>query len=283
MLLTWLLSVVWLGLMSFGIVSAADPEWLQELSRPGIEAECRAYKEYGDTALRQHKYNLAAGQYERALEIKPDATSVWLNLGITYMQAGNLPQATYYLNQALEMDASPSLQAAICFNLGELNERLNNPAEALRCYRQALDLNIRPDMGFRKVALLHLAAKEFEKTRDTLQQSLAAQLDPTLPYKQMLHRGTDEYRTEETHLAAIAELLARETRPEDLARYDLEFIRRLQQTDREVAKTHCLLGQVYAQLGDGRRALEHLEASLRIWPDYGDARTALQQLRSLRP
>jgi tetratricopeptide (TPR) repeat protein len=200
-----------------------------------------------------------------------------------HVRAGNLPEATRYLNQALEMDASPSLRAAIYFNLGELSERLSQPTEALRRYRQALGLGIRPDIGYRKIALLHLAAKEFEKARAALEQSLAAQLDATLPYRQMLHRGTDEYRREETHLAAIEELLARETRREDLARYDLEFIRQLQQTDREVAKTHCLLGQVCAQLGDGSKALEHLQAALQIWSDYGDAQIALQQLQNLRP
>jgi tetratricopeptide (TPR) repeat protein len=282
-LLTWMLSIVWVGLMSFGLISIINPPWLQALSRPGIEAECRAYKEYGDTALRQHNYNLAAGQYLRALKIKPDETSVWLNLGITCVQAGNLPEATRHLNRALEMDASPSLRATIHFNFGELSERLNQPTEALRHYRQALELGIRPDIGYRKVALLHIAAKEFEEARDALARSLAAQLDPTLPYQQMLHRGTDEYRNDPTQLAVIEGLLAREIRPEDLGRYDLEFIRQLQHNDRAVATTHYLLGQVCAQLGDYDAAIAQLEASLRIWPDFKDAQTTLQQLRSRRP
>ena len=64
-----MLSVVWLGLMSFGVISIINPPWLQELSRPGIENECLTLKKYGDAALREHQYNLAAGQYRRALEI----------------------------------------------------------------------------------------------------------------------------------------------------------------------------------------------------------------------
>ena len=102
-LLTWALLLTWVVLMSFGVVSMANPKWLQELSRPGLEAESRDYKNYGDTALRQGDYGLAIPQYERSLEIKPDQPGVMANLAVAYINAGNRPRGAQLLNDASEI------------------------------------------------------------------------------------------------------------------------------------------------------------------------------------
>jgi len=282
-LLTWMLSVVWLGLMSFGVISITNPAWLQELSRPGIEAECLTLKKYGDAALREHNYSLAAGQYVRALEIKPDEVSVRVNLGITYIKAGNAAEGVKYLEQALQMDPSPTLRGVIYYNLGELSETQEKPDEALRYFQQALEFHFRRDMGYHKIARLHLAANRFEEARDALERKLAAQLDPCLPYRQMLRRSVDMLQRDTVHLPIIEELLARDVRPEDLARYELDYFQQMREREPELAITHRHLGLACARLGDYGAAVDHLQKSLQIRPDDKEVAARLEQLLKSPP
>jgi tetratricopeptide (TPR) repeat protein len=277
-LLTWVLSVVWLGLMSFGVISIINPVWLQELSRPGINAECLTLKKYGDSALREHDYNRAAGQYVRALEIKPDEVSVRVNLGITYIKAGNTAEGVKYLDQALELDPSPTLRGVIYYNLGELSEAQGKPDEALRYFQQALDFHFRRDAAYHKIARLYLAANRFAEARDALEKKLAAQLDPCLPYRQMLRRSVDRYQRDTVQLPIIEELLGRDVHPEDLARYELDYFQQMREREPELAITHYQLGLAYAKLGDQRAAVDHLQKSLQIRPDNEEAAALLQQL-----
>lgn len=278
-----MLSVVWLGLMSFGVISIINPPWLQELSRPGIEAECLTLKKYGDAALREHKYGLAAGQYLRALEIKPDEVSVRVNLGTTYIKAGNTTEGVKYLDQALQSDPSPTLRGVIYYNLGELSDTQGRADEALGRFRQALEFHFRRDAAYHKIARLHLAANRFEEARVALERKLAAQLDPCLPYRQMLRRSVDMYQRSADHLANIEELLASDVHPEELERYELDYFQQAREREPELAITHHHLGMVCIELGDYRAAVEHLQRSLQIRPDNKEAAALLEQLLQMRP
>ena len=280
--LTWFLSGVWVALMTFGVISQVNPEWLQELSRPGIESECRSYKRYGDAALRQHNYNLAAGQYVKALRLRPEDASVHLNLGITYLRAGNPAEGAKFLGKALQFQPGPSLQAAAYYNLGEMYEQQGKPVQATRCFQKAIELQADPVPAYHKLAAQHFATQQFAQAHDALEKKLAAQLDPTQPYRQMLLRGVDEYAEDPIHLPIIEQLAAQGACPDDLERYDFELFRQMRQTDPDVSRTYTLLGRVCAQLDDFGPARQHFQKSLEIWPDNPDARNDLARLEGLR-
>jgi tetratricopeptide (TPR) repeat protein len=281
--LTWGLLFVWLVLMSFGIVSLADPEWLQELSRPGVEAEARAYKDYGDDALRRHDYGSAVAQYERSLEIKPGQVRVLLNLAIAYMHAGNAVRAAELLNSALQMESTDFIRGAVFYNYGELLERQGRRPEALDYYRQAVESGAEQDKVYRKLGSLYFDMQQYEKARDAFEKALAHQLDPCRSYRDMLYRSLDIYESDTTYLPIIEERLAGHTTPDDLAPFDLELIRQLQQSDTEIAKTHNHLGVICAQLKDTAEAARHFRRSLEIWPGNTDATRNLALLQRLQP
>jgi tetratricopeptide (TPR) repeat protein len=293
---TWGLLVTWAALMSLGVISIASPQWLQRWSQRGIEAEARAYKEYGDTKLRERDFRLAIPQYLRSLEIKPNQPGVMVNLAVAYINAGTPPgtpsgdaQAAAYrqkgaklLNEALQMETSRNLRGVIYFNLGELYEREGQTDQAIRHYRMALGPDIEGDKVHRKLGSLYLAKGELERARTAFEKTLECQLDPGLSYEDMLHRSVDKFQGNEEILKVIAEQLAQDFGPEDLERYDLEVIRQTQQHDPEIAKTHNHLGVICAQQGYTVAAVEHFERSLEIWPGNIDATRNLKLLRQMQ-
>ncbi len=281
-LVTWGLLFVWAVLMSFGIVSLTDPDWLQELARPGVEAEARAYKDYGDAALREHNYERAVRAYSRSLEIKPDQVRVLPGLGLAFMLAGNLRRANEILESALRMESSRFNRAAIYYNLAELRERQGRLPEAIEYCRQALESGAEQDKVYRKLGTLYYKAKEYESALKAFEKTLASQLDPCRSYRNMLYRSLDSYENEATCLAIIEEQLAGNTTSADLGRFDLEIIQQLQQGDQDIAKTRNYLADICGRLGRIAEARAHCQESLRIWPDNPAATEMLTLLRSLQ-
>jgi tetratricopeptide (TPR) repeat protein len=278
-LVTCSLILLWVVLMLFGVVSYLNPKWLQELSRPGIRVEARDYKDYGDDQLRRQEYWMAIAQYEQSLRIEPDQVGVLVNLAIAYSRAGNSGRGIEILKGALMKEGSRANKVALYYNLGDLLARQGEMDEALEQYREALSFAVRQDRVYERIGSIHLAAKRYKEAREAFELVLAKQLDPCLSYRDMLQQSVDHYKDRAVHLAVIEEQLARDIRAEDLARYDLEVIRRMQQSDLEIARTHDRLAMVCAQLGDIPAAIEHLEKLLDIIPDDTTAKENLKRLR----
>jgi len=270
------------ALMSFGVISLMDPPWLQELARPGIEAESRAYKHYGDDALVERNYARAIQAYSRSLEIKPEQVRVLLNLGIAYTLAGNTSRADQTLEKVRQMECSRFIKGVIYYNLGELRERQGRRTEAVNYYQRALVSGAEPDKAYRRLGTLYYDAQQYEQAREAFEKALASQQDLVRPYRDMLYRSLDIYEGDTVHLPIIEEQLAGEVRVEDLAPYDLEVIRQAQQTDSGIAKTHNHLCDIHARTGNVPEALAHCQASLRIWPGNPDATKMWALLQGLQ-
>ncbi len=274
---TWCLLVIWLILISFGVISILNPEWLQDLSRLGVESESRDYKNFGDNLLTDGNYRLALAQYQRALEIKPDYTDAMVNMAIAYGRAGDRTRAIDLLKRALQQEDGD--KGVIYYTLAEMAEKQNKIDESIRYCQKALDSEPEDYMICRKLGTLYFAAKKYEKAREFFEISLASQTDLCLPYKKMLKVSLSDYKDNGTHLPIIERELAGEIGPENLAAYDLEIIRYFQQNDPEIAKTHNHLGVIYAIQGDFVKATQHFQNSLSIWPGNRDALKNLKILR----
>jgi tetratricopeptide (TPR) repeat protein len=274
---------IWVLLMLFGVVTWVNPKWLQELSEAGIRVEARDYKDYGDDLLRQKNYPLAIAQYERSLQIQPDQVGILVNLALAYSRAGNVARGIAILQDALPKAETDANKTALHYNLGDLLARQGKTDEALEHYDQALKSPVRPDQVHHRIGVLYRTAGRYAEARKAFELALAEQLDPCLSYRGMLLRDRASYKDDDVHLPVIEQELARDLKAEDLTRYDLEVIRRMQATDLKIADTHDQLAMVCTQLGDIPAAIEHLEKLLQIMPDSAAARQNLARLqRSLQ-
>lgn len=303
-LVTGALLLIWVALMTLGVLTMLQPQWLRNLGGAGRRVEARTYAGYGDRFLREGEYLKAIPQYERSLEIQPDQMHVQAHLAVAWIKAGEPEKGEKMLTDALAQAPSEPFQGVIYYNLAESLEGRGRIEEAILNYHQALRCYAEEDRVYRKLGALHfqlaeqivkqmrnlagqelaearrLAGQDVEQARLAFEKALASQTDPTFPYKRMLHQRLAVEEPE--YLPAIEEQLMAGVRLEDLARYDLEIIHRTLQTDRKVAETHNFLGSIYGQLGQLGKTKEHFEESLRIWPGNSDAVRNLERLKQMQ-
>ncbi len=187
-IITWMLLVIWAVLLAFGVISMADPEWLETLARKGRDAEADAYKHLGDNELKKGNDALAIAQYMKALSISAEQPDVLLNLGIAYLRRGDLARAETSLRQASRLGPTSRVRPYLSLHLGESAEMQNRQEEAIRYYEQALQEGGRPDLVYRKLGATYLAQKDYARAAEAFEKTLEAQTDPRLPYQQMLER-----------------------------------------------------------------------------------------------
>ena len=190
--LTAVFLTVWILLMALGVTSIINPPWLQYFAQFGRDAETRNYRHYGNAALFNGEWELAAAQFVRALEIDPDDLHARANLGITYFHVGQLPRAEQELHQALEGGPNPPLEGVIEFNLGQIANQTGRASEALQHYQRALELPFRRDWPLTRMGLIYLQSGQLEAARDAFEKGLEAQLDPGLTYDLALRRVAEE-------------------------------------------------------------------------------------------
>jgi len=281
-LLTWGLLLGWLALMSFGAVSALDPPWLQDLTRGGRVMEARDCKTAGDAQLHQGLYSLAAAQYVEALRIQPDNLGARVNLAIAYSKAGLAEKAIATLEEALAQADGMTRTGVIHVNLADLYREQGHTAEAIEHYQLAIGDDVEQDLVYRKLGTLHLVEQRLEPALAAFQKALECQCDVRLTYRYMLRRNLEKFADHPEQRTAIERQLEQIDTVE-LTPYDLEIVRQVQRSDRNIAKTHNHLGLIHYRLGHRDEAIAHFESSLEIWPGNTDATRYLQALRQSKP
>lgn len=278
--ITWWLIIIWLILMFVGTMSAIKPDWLERFSKLGVEAEARAYKNYGDAALYDGQHAKAVAQYEKSLEIKPEQVGVMINLAIAYRYAGAVEKAVKTLREASTIGTER--EGLIYYNMGEILEGMGKARQAITLYKKAVGTIVEQDLVYRRLGKIYLGMQDYENALLAFESTLACQTDTDVPYLDMLRRSLDVYKNDTVHLPIIEEQLARGAGIEDMGMYDIEIIHQLHKTDPEIAKTHNHLGYIHIHLGDIDSAERHFRKSLEIWPNNIDAVRSLEVIRRMQ-
>jgi tetratricopeptide (TPR) repeat protein len=110
----------------FGTESAAD----------GPQAHADAVAR-GNELFRLGKYRVAAAEYRKALEIRPDAVPVLVSLGDAYLEADQPRNALEPLEAAARLDPK---RARAQLLLGTTYHSMGKTGEAVKAYRRYLEL-----------------------------------------------------------------------------------------------------------------------------------------------
>ena len=268
--------------MVFGGLTFINPKWLQDLGRSGRHVEATSYKSRADDMLQEGEYATAIALYREALKIEPDRTALRMNMAHAWIKSGNDAKGTQILKEILQSETKRSEREFIYLNLADAAARQGNTDEAIAYYQQSAGETVSRGEIYFKIGLLHLEHERYEDARAALEMAVASETDLTLTYRAALQQSLDIFEDEPEHVAAIEQLLSKELRPEDLARYDLDTIRGMQVGNTELAKTHNHLALALSRLGEIDLAAEQLEKVLAILPDNEGARKNLDILNSMR-
>jgi tetratricopeptide (TPR) repeat protein len=149
-------------------------EWIARAIRQDPKAEYLST--LGGTLRQQERFEEALKAYDKAVQLKPEDTSLWINLGSVLFDLARLDEALLAFQHALKLDLRHWDAAYRC---GFILEKLTRSAEALTYFDlgDALKPNHAPIVQMRAMSLLKL--KRFEEALASGLQAYA--LDPGRP------------------------------------------------------------------------------------------------------
>jgi superkiller protein 3 len=95
---------------------------------------------------RSGNYDLAIEQFIAASKKAPRAPNVWLNLGVVYIDKGDLVKAMVALEKALELKPN---YAPAYFHLGQLYDKRGEDEKASECFNRVIELEPRGELSRR--------------------------------------------------------------------------------------------------------------------------------------
>jgi len=122
----------------------------------------------------------AISHWERAIEILPEASSPYRNLGIIYSRIyKNYDTAIIYFNKTLELDPEDPMTY---FNLGMTYENKKDYPRALEFLQKSLDLDSSSVNTRSRMANIYYGMGEFKRAVDLNQQIMQLAPQEALPY-----------------------------------------------------------------------------------------------------
>lgn len=101
-----------------------------------------AYRSIGILLIQQERFAEAIEALQKAAELDPQEGAIQLSLGIAWLNQGNTSEAINSFERAAELE--PVESSIIHMQIGRILQVEGNLKEALRAYREAL--NLRPDL-----------------------------------------------------------------------------------------------------------------------------------------
>ena len=272
-IITYSLVGLWILLIAFEIVSAANPPWLAKISDPGRSVEARTYKDVADLLLRNGHYDLAISNYLKALEIKPDMVGATVNMAITFGRMGMVDKAIATLEDALAQN--PERPSVIYYNLAEVYEKSGRMDEAIANYRKAAQTAPYTIYSYRKLGTIYLQRRDWDSAIYALQKALDNKPTMKIAYEGMLKREVNSYLDDPETREAIRSALNKGVSQEDLEPYDNKIFVDVLKSEKELSRLHDYIGYAYAMKGDRLNAIPHFRIALSIWPENESARNNL--------
>jgi|GEM_PF-5148165 len=267
----------WLAAGSLGLLSWLEPGWFMDWVEPGRLTEARDYKSLGDQALRRQQWELAARIYQRALTLHPEQTDTRGNLGIALLKLGRLDEAETLLLQCLR--DNPANREITALHLGTLNELRGRRAAAADWFLRSADDAAYPAAVLRQAGRLLLKDGRPAEALPLLERSLALESSLDGLFEGMLKRRlpADSLGGE----APLVRLSRRPLTPADLAPFAAWVPDWLASQSRDAARSHLLLSQAYAGLGQPELARAACQRALACWPGWGEAVTWQRRLEEI--
>lgn len=96
------------------------------------------YRKRGDESISKGEFDLAVGDYSKAIELNPKDTSAYLNRGLAFYKQKSYDRAVSDYDKVIELNPSESM---VYFNRGDSYEKMGEIQKAIVDYQKAIDLD----------------------------------------------------------------------------------------------------------------------------------------------
>jgi tetratricopeptide (TPR) repeat protein len=222
---------------------------IETLFRTTIERnpDCwMAYNNLGVAFLQKGQVDEAIAHYQKALQIKPDYAEAHSNLGTVLLQKGQVDEAIAHFQKALQI--KPDYAEAYS-NLGDVFLQKGQVDEAIAHYQKALQ--IKPDYAdtHSNLGNAFLQKGQVDEAIAHFQKALQIKPDYAEAYSNLGNAFLQEGRVDEA----------------------ISHYRKALQIKPELSEPHYNLGNAFLQKGQVSEAIAHYQKALEIKPDYAEA------------
>jgi len=251
---------IWTGMILFGILTLVSPNWLENLSNPGMNAEAIYIKNAGDIQLKENHPEKAISLYKSAIKIVPDYHAAIANMAIAFQKSGDLNKAISSYKYLLENN--PEQPEIIYYNLAEIEEKIGDLSKAKAYYKLAAESSPYPQNAYQRAGKIAMDEGLYAEAISFFKKSLAHKMTLENSYRAMLIK--------EKKASAQADTLVQ--LPNNyIALYDKSIFNYQLAHDNELAKTFNNLGVCEAKTGQYKEAIDYLNQALAINPAFKDA------------
>lgn len=160
----------------------------------------------GSERAKQGEYQKAVGIYSRVLELDPSNVEARRNLGMAFMELGELEKAREHLIEAATLDPNDAWSYVVLGNILARDENKWDAAEHF--YRKALAL--KPDDGWalNSIGAIYTERKKYDEAVEWFDKAIAANPKFANPYYGRAHAFVGQGKPEAA-MASIEELFRR--------------------------------------------------------------------------
>lgn len=263
---------IYLLLVSFGIVSLAEPGWLRSVSNVGQASEAIVMQYYGDYFLNNQEFEMAVAQYNRAIAINPQMSEAYINLGVALKFLKDYDQALETFDKALKFEGV--LHDATYYNMAEIHLERNKPDMAIYYYLKAAAVSPFPLQSYQKAGELLNNAAQWSQAFESFNKAIENAYTLENCFAGMMIR--DFYLFDDPAVKKeIKSLESSGIENIDLSSYDEKIFNDALQRNPQIASIYNQFGYTYAMTENYEKAINCFNIALQIKPDFQNARSNL--------
>lgn len=141
--------------------------------------EALKYYHEAEDYFSQEKYDKAIASYKKALEIDPEFTFAWDDLGLTYRKAGNYDEALRCYKKSLEIDPYGTMPLQ---NMAIVYEYKKDYKQAAEIYEKLIETNDQDPEGYYGAGRAFYFTDDYQKGCDYMFQAYLIYYEIRSPY-----------------------------------------------------------------------------------------------------
>ncbi len=218
-----------------------------EEKKPSPKEKAAGYYQLGVSYLQIGEIPLALRYFFKAKELTPDDPKIYNGIGLAFLERGDLKRAEKYFREAISLKRNFS---EAYLNLGIIYEKKGDFKKARELYEKALSnpLYLTPEVAYYRLALLDVKEKNLPQAKKNLENAI---------------RNNPDY------VPAILELAKLFEQTGNVEKAKIIYLR-LTERFPKLQRPYCSLGEIFYKEKNKKLAVKYLKLCVSTGPESDD-------------